>query len=319
MKRSSTVLTARALVLLTLSLCPSLFAGAVIAPYYSSNYTLIDLGPAGNVPNAYGGLNIVAGNSNTLLLGGSANTAGGLFYTVPVTRGAGGHITAFGSPSVFGAAGSYNDGGLVYGPGGVLFYTQYPVNQVSEIKPGSTSDDKTVSLASIGIATSTGAMSFVPASFPGGGQLKISSWPNGEFYTVTLAPDGSGTYDLTSATYVGSFPGGPEGFIYVPHGSPLFPGFNLLMAEFSAGSVGAYQLDSQGNPILGTRQDFITGLTGAEGAFIDPVTGDFLFSTFGTGSDSIYEIQGFNLPSPEPGTLLLIASGIPMLIRRFRR
>lgn len=306
-------------VLLVLALCPNLFAGATIAPFYSGSYTLIDLGPAGNIPNAYGGLNIVAGDNNTLLLGGNANAAGGLFYALPVTRGVGGHITGFGSPSVFGTAGSYNDGGLSYGPGGVLFYTQYPVNQVSEIKPGSTSDDKTVNLAPLGIAASTGALAFVPAGFGGAGHLKISSWPNGQWYDVTYSADGSGTYNLNSATFVNTFPGGPEGFIYVPHGSPLFPGDNLLMAEFTAGTVGAYQVDSNGDPILGSRMDFILGLTGAEGAFIDPTTGDFLFSTFGTGQDRIIEVQGFKAIVPEPGTLVMMGTGVLGLAGVVRR
>jgi hypothetical protein len=40
----------------------------------------------------------------------------------------------------------------------------------------------------------------------------------------------------------------------------------------------------------------VTGLTGAEGALIDPVTGDFLFSTFG-GGDKVIRISGFEAPS----------------------
>ncbi|HVP49859.1 MAG TPA: PEP-CTERM sorting domain-containing protein [Candidatus Bathyarchaeia archaeon] len=294
--------------LLVMALCPNLFAAATIAPYYSSNYTITDLGQIPSVPDPFGGLNFVAGNYNLLLLGGDANQSGGLFYAVPVTRGAGNHITGFGSPSVFGTAGAYNDGGLAYGPGGVLFYTRYPTNEVGEIKPGSTSDDKIVDLSALGIASSTGALNFVPPGFGGAGHLKISSWSGGEWYDVTFAPDGSGTYNLTSATYINSYPGGPEGFIYVPHGSPLFPGDNLLMAEYSAGTVGAYQVDANGDPILGSRQDFILGLDGAEGAFIDPITGDFLFSTFISGSE-IYEVRGFAPTVPEPSSLLLLGTG----------
>lgn len=36
----------------------------------------------------------------------------------------------------------------------------------------------------------------------------------------------------------------------------------------------------------------VTGLNGAEGALIDPVTGDFLFSTFGSGNE-VFKVTGF--------------------------
>ena len=41
-----------------------------------------------------------------------------------------------------------------------------------------------------------------------------------------------------------------------------------------------------------SRSDFITGLSGAEGAAIDPVTGDFLFSTYG-GGNRVIAVRGF--------------------------
>jgi hypothetical protein len=40
----------------------------------------------------------------------------------------------------------------------------------------------------------------------------------------------------------------------------------------------------------------VTGLVGAEGAWIDPLTGDFLFSTFG-GSNRVIKVSGFELPT----------------------
>ena len=88
--------------------------------------------------------------------------------------------------------------------------------------------------------------------------------------------DGGGTFNVDSVTDEGfNLVGGPEGFIYVPVGSPGFAGFNMLVSEWSAGNVATYLVDGEGNPIPATRQDFITDLTGAEGAFIDPLTGDF--------------------------------------------
>jgi hypothetical protein len=45
-----------------------------------------------------------------------------------------------------------------------------------------------------------------------------------------------------------------------------------------------------------SAQDFIKGLSGAEGAFIDPLTGDFLFSTFGS-SNQVIRVSGFIAPT----------------------
>lgn len=41
----------------------------------------------------------------------------------------------------------------------------------------------------------------------------------------------------------------------------------------------------------------MTGLTGAEGAFLDPYSGDFLFTTFG-GGNRLIAIRGFT-PNPQ--------------------
>ena len=84
----------------------------------------------------------------------------------------------------------------------------------------------------------------------------------------------------------------------------------------------AYSIDSQnGLPIATTATPFITGLTGAEGALIDPVTGDFLFSSFG-GGNQIVEVQGFAVPpspTPEPATIFLMAAGLMSIVGLGRR
>src|SRR5664279_339996 len=131
------------------------FAGN-IAPYYAGNYTYTSLGSATGVPTLYGGLTLLAGNNNELLVGGGANGANGAIYEIGVTRGTAGHITGFtGSATLFSTA-PYIDGGLTYGPGGVLFYTGYPNNTIGQIKPGSTSPDRIDIVTGIGVASSVG-------------------------------------------------------------------------------------------------------------------------------------------------------------------
>jgi hypothetical protein len=71
-----------------------------------------------------------------------------------------------------------------------------------------------------------------------------------------------------------------EGILFVPTGSPLFTNPSVLVTEYSAGRVSAYDLDNNGDPIVASRRTFISGLSGAEGGTLDPVTNDFLFSTF---------------------------------------
>lgn len=298
-------------------------AGAqTIAGPYAADYAYYDLGSVSNMATPYGGLTFLAGDFNTMLLGGAANGGSGYIYSVGVTRDAGGHITGF-SPATPFARAPYIDGGLTYGPGGVLFYTGYPTNTLGEIKPGSSGPDKTVDLSAAGISSSVGSLAFVPDGFNGAGRLKILSYSTNQLFDAALAADGSGTYDVVNATYIATLTGGLEGIAYVPIGSPGFTGGQYaLVSEYGAGSVASYQLDAFGNPMVGTREDFLTGLSGAEGAVIDPVTGDFLFSTFGA-TNHVVRVSGFSAPpvvtTPEPGSLVLLATGLAGVLGSVRR
>ncbi|HEX2639174.1 MAG TPA: carboxypeptidase-like regulatory domain-containing protein, partial [Pyrinomonadaceae bacterium] len=98
---------------------------------------------------------------------------------------------------------------------------------------------------------------------------------------------------VTAGPIVGS---GPEGIAFVPPSSPVFTPYSVLIALYSAGKVITAPLDSNGDPIMTSAQDFIKGLSGAEGAFIDPLTGDFLFSTFGS-SNQVIRVSGFIAPT----------------------
>ncbi len=267
-------------------------------------------------------------NANTIVIGGQANSASGSLYTIDVVRDANNHVSGFsGTVARYGGAsgsvGEYNDGGVTYGPGGVLFTSRWPINGLGQTKPGSSDEDKIIDLTPLGVVSSQAAINFVPAGFGGAGQVKLVSWAGGEWYSAGLTPDGNGTFDLNGVTRVDldpsqagiqNLPGGPEGFVYIAAGNAAFAGNSLLVSEYSAGQVAAYELDASGNPLIATRRSFLTGLSGAEGAVIDPVTGDFLFSTFGGGS-RVVRVSGFIAPPPipEPSTTALALLGLGAL------
>jgi hypothetical protein len=295
--------------------CAVLALAQTIDPYYAGDYSFISLGGVSGVPTNYGGLTLKFDDPNTLLIGGAANSAGGAIYSIGVIRDGNGHITGFNGTATLFATAPQIDGGLAYGPGNVLFATGYPNNAIMQFKPGSTTPDRNDGVTGIGIGASLGSLNFVPAGFNGAGSMKALSYNTGGFYDVTFAPDGSGTYNLTAATLTATVVGGPEGFVYVPQGSSQFANQSMLVSEWGTGEIASYEIDGQGNPIVASRRDFMTGLSGAEGAFIDPLTGDFLFSTFG-GGNQVIVVQGFSAPVPEPATMAALGIGVLALLRR---
>jgi hypothetical protein len=255
-------------------------------------------------------LTFLAGDPNTLLLAGGANSAQGAIDALGLTRDADGHITGFATSAIFYAHAPDNDGGLAYAPNGTLFFTEFSDNKIGEIRPGSTGPDFTASLAA-GLH-SVGTLNFVPEGYNGAGNLVLGSYTNGTVCTAPMTENGDGTYSIgtcTNSTNVGT--GGPEGIIYVPQGSPGFSNNTMLVSMYRSGIVAAFQTDANGLPIPSTEEDFLTGLNKAQGAVVDPVTGDFLFSTF-NGGNHIYAVRGFAAPvaTPEPGTSLLMGAGL---------
>lgn len=296
-------------------------SAAIVAPF-DNDYTQVDLGSVTGVPTSYGGVTFKAGDANTLLIGGSANNGSGAIYEVGVTRGLDGHITGFSGAASFFASAPNIDGGLTYGPGGVLFYTGYSTNVLGQIKPGSTAPDKITNLSALGVSSSVGTVQYVPGGFAGAGKLKVGSYTGGNWWDLAFSPDGTGTYSILGATLTANTGNGPEGIVYVAAGNPEFAVDSVLVSEYGANRVSAYEIDSNGDPLTATRRDFLTGLTGAEGATIDPLTGDFLFSTFGT-SNRVVLVRGFDAPVsgvPEPSTFALMGGallGLGVLRRRF--
>lgn len=273
-------------------------ASVTFGSTFSGLYSCNDLGtPEGIAPNL-GGLTFL--DANTLLIGGAANGSAGVIRQIDVVRDGSNRIVGFAGPSTPYATAPFIDGGLSFGPGGVLFATGYPNNTLLQYKPGSTTPDKIINLSSLvpNVGPSVGALAFVPAGFGGAGQMKIVSYNSNQWYTATLTPDGTGTFDV-SVTLETTIFGGGEGMVYIDGANAGFSSDSVLVSEWSAGRVGAYEIDANGDPIAASRIDFLSGLSGAEGAVIDPLTGDFLFSTFG-GDNRVLVIGGFLAPEPPP-------------------
>lgn len=269
-----------------------------IEPFYQGSYSLVDLGSPPGVPSAFGGINFLPGDPNTLLIGGLANAPTAAIYRVGLVRDANNNITGFvGTPAVVHASSPNIDGGLTFGPLSILMYTGYPSNTLGQIKSGSTGPDKIIDLTALGIAASVGACMYVPSFAPGAGKLKLASYNTGFWYSGTLVSDGSGTLDLVSVTPGPALPGGPEGIVYVPTTSPLFSTPTILISDYATARVVAYDSDANGDPIVATGRPFISGLSGAEGAVLDPLTSQFMFSTF-SGAARVYIVRGFALPPP---------------------
>ena len=216
-------------------------------------------------------------------------------------RDGSGHITAFSGTATRFADAANNDGGVTYGPGGVLFLARYPNNEIGQTRPGSAITDKVIPLAPLGITGSPGSLLFVPPGQPGAGSLKIASYSGGQWYDAAVAPDGAGTYNVVErAGHLGR--GAHRGPRASSTSTPARRGSARRACSCPStrpAASSAFEVDGNGDPRVSTRRDFITGLTGAEGAFVDPVTGDFLFSTFG-GANRVIVVRGFARPLPPP-------------------
>ena len=165
-----------------------------------------------------------------------------------VVRDAAGHISGFqGTATVFADA-PYNDGGLTYGPEGVLFATRWPRNELQQTRPGSAAADKVIDLTALGVQHASASLNFVPRGLPGAGALKLVSWSGGQWYTLGLRADGGGHVRRHRRRRGLTLPGGPEGFVYVAAGSPLFTADSMLVSEWSANQIAVYEIDDKGDP-----------------------------------------------------------------------
>lgn len=286
----------------------TLTAQTVAAPF-DATYSTIVLTAPGIV--SYGGTAFLPTDPDTLLVAPWPSTT---IYAVPLLRDALGRIQSAGQATVAATVGG-TDGGLAFGPTGVLFCTWFGPNRVSQILPGSAVTNRVDDLGPLGISATVGACTFVPAGLPGAGRLKVASYAGPGFYDVPLTPDGTGTFSPGTATLTAPLPTGTEGLVYAPASAPLFGG-QLLVCEWTAGSIVTYQVDANGDPLLATRQVVVNGVASPGGGAVDPTTGDLVFCVNGgqlvllRADANCGPVSAYGAASPGGGvTATLTASG----------
>ncbi|MFT3769919.1 MAG: hypothetical protein QM820_31200 [Minicystis sp.] len=277
-------------------------AAPVLAAAFEPFYTVFDLGPIPGMPSGHlGGCVIKQGDPGTLLVAGDSEAQTGAIYEIKVKRNQCGHIIGFVGTASLVAQTPYVDANLLYGANGVLLYTQWPVNQISQLPMGATAPAATTDMNGLGVVSSVSGLGFVPPGLPAAGGLRTVTWSSGNWYHLGLGAGAMGLYVISNPVEAASpLPGGPGGFAYVPKGSPGFPKQSLIISEWSADTVAVYEVDDQGDPIVASRQDFFTSFPKPWGAYFEPETGDYLFLTWGPTPDRVYVVQGFLPPPPPP-------------------
>jgi len=274
------------------------YSQTLMQEFIDAGYSLTDLGSINLLPAQYGGLTIRPEDPNTLYIGGDANSGGGVLYTVPLVRDPESHhITAFGGDAVQYCLAPNNDGGIFFAPNGTLLFTRYSMNEMGQINTENTYIS--TPLTQYGISSSVGSVVLVPSGYPGAGNMVIASYNGSILYKVPFTINASGFYEFayqTAEVSVYPLTSGPEGIAYIPIGSAGFTQPSMVISSYGNGTVVVYEVGEHGLPDVTTGREMVTGLSGAEGALIDPVTGDFLFSTFG-GGNKVIRISGFVAPS----------------------
>lgn len=277
-----------------------------LAAPFDTLYRVYDLGEVPGVPNPLGGTVVSSADPNILLVAGASESTTGAIYAIGVSRDACGHITSFTGTASMVAATPYVDANLVYTSADLLLYTEWPQYNVSQLRTGSTAPDRSTYFGAIGMDTTgdsgPGGLGLVPPNLAAANEMRVVTWPGGRWFHVASAPDGD-LLNISGTTLTVTLPNEPGGFAYVPAGSPGFANQSLIVAEWRAGNpdadrVAVYEVDGQGDPMTATRREFFSKFPRPWGAYFEPVTGDYLFLSWGTGADRVYIVQGFVPPPP---------------------
>lgn len=270
---------------------------------FGENYKdLFQIKDLGSIPASYGKnyalVRFKKGDPNTIYLGIGSITSEGALLEVPLVRNAlSKQIVALGTPNkIFDVVDPENssiDGGLVYVDAGKMLITTWPNGYIGEFHFGDKKAKKWTKVKSlpnwehkpdpsIETTNSPGPLVIVPEGMPGEGAMKICSWnSSGMSFLHDLdysKKNANGNYLFSVSKVVTSINFGPEAMIYLKKGSYGFDKHKLHLADFGKGTVWVYDVDENGNPIVGNRTLFFEGAPYLMGADIDPLTGDIIYS-----------------------------------------
>lgn len=273
--------------------------GVTVSPPFDMVYKAYDLGAVPGLPaTRYGGCLIDRDDPNLMYIGVDSETPMGSIYAVNVVRGCGQHIIGYSGMARRVASAPYVDANLFYDRDGNILYSMWPNNQIAVLPRGAMAPSQTIDLDPLGIPhnASPGGLAFVPMGFTGAGELRAAGWSDYGWFRVPYTYSG-GRYTLQAAERRAMFTVGTGGIAYVPMGSPMIERASLVMAEWST-TVSFFELNANGDVRPETRRPFLQGLTNAWGAYFEPVTGDFMFPSW--GNDRVVIVQGFVAPPPPP-------------------
>jgi hypothetical protein len=276
-----------------------------IAPQYHDAYTAYDLGTVPGVPNPLGGAAVLEADHDVLMIAGGSESADGGIYRIGLARNACGHIVGFVGAAQRIADTPYVDANLVYAHPDLLAYTEWPEFGLSQIAGGANVPTRRTDLRTVGMDATDdegpGGLGFVPPGLGAAGQLRLVTWPAGRWYHVDAAEDGT-MLAVNAVHQQVQIDNNPGGFAYVPAGSPGFDHQAIIVAEWRTDDqtqdrVAVYDADDSGDPVPTTRREFFSKFPRPWGAYFEPVTGDYLFLSWGTGADHVYVVEGF-VPPP---------------------
>lgn len=273
--------------------------GVTVEAPFAANYRAYDLGRVPGLPaTRYGGCLIDRDDPDLMYIGVDSETPMGTIYSIRVVRDCDRHIIGYSGTARMVASAPYVDANLFYDRDGNILFSMWPVDQIAVLRPGATMPSQVISLMSFGIEqqASPGGLAFVPTGFTGAGELRAVGWPNFGWFRIPYTYRDR-TYTLATAERRAMFTNGTGGFAYVPPGSPMIDRPSLIMAEWAT-TVSLFDVDPRGDVVPSTRRPFLTGLTNAWGAYFEPVTGDFMFPSW--GNDRVIVVRGFATPQPPP-------------------